>query len=81
MLHNTLPTVHERSNPYDRYAIAARKRPPGYLVKVTVGHLPKEMTCFIMLHSARVAVKVLDTHHPLVQGGLEFPIQVLVKMD
>ena len=86
-LHDTLPTVHETSNPYDRYAIAARKCLPGYLVEVTVGHLPKEIsrvTRFIMLHGATVAVKVLDTHHrrsPLVQGGLEIPIQVLVKMD
>ena len=40
--------------------------------------------CFIMLHSAIVVVKILDTHHcrlPLVQGGLEIPIQVIVKMD
>ena len=37
-----------------------------------------------MLHGAIVVVKVLDTHHPrspLVQGGLEIPIQVIVKID
>ena len=31
-----------------------------------------------------VTVKVLDTHHcrsPLVQGSLEIPIQVIVKME
>ena len=87
MLHDTLPTVHERGNPYDRYAIAARKCLSGYLVEVIVGHLSKEILRvirYIMLHSATVAVKVLDTHHhrsSLVQGGLKISIQVLVKMD
>ena len=87
-LHEILPTIHERGNPYDRYTIAARKSLPGTLaVESTVGHLPREisrLTRFIMLHGAIVVVKVLDTHHrrsPLVQGGLEIPIQVIVKMD
>ena len=87
-LHEILPTIHERSNPYDRYAIAARKSLPGTLVvESTVGHLPREisrLTRFIMLHGAIVVVKILDTHHrrsPLVQGGLEIPIQVIVKME
>ena len=53
----------------------------------TVGRLPREisrLTRFIMLHRAIVVVKVVDTHHrrlPLVQGGLEIPIQVTGKMD
>ena len=37
-----------------------------------------------MQHGATVIVKVLDVHHrrwPLVQGDLEIPIQVIVKMD
>ena len=37
-----------------------------------------------MLYGAVVTVKVLDTHHhrlPLVQGGLEIPIQVIVKTE
>ena len=37
-----------------------------------------------MLYGAVVTVKVLDTHpckSPLVQGGLEIPIQVIVKME
>ena len=86
-----LPTIHERSklNPYDHYAIAARKSLSGTLfVESTVGHLRKEisrLTRFIMLQGAVVIVKILDTHHcrsPLVQGGLEMPIQViLVKVQ
>ena len=36
-----------------------------------------------MLHGAIVTAKVMDTHHrrsPLVQGGLEIPIEVTVTM-
>ena len=86
-LNEVLPTIHERTNPHDRYAIAARKRLTGCIGESTVGHLPKEIsrvTRFIMLYGAVVTVKVLDTHHrrsPLVQGGLEIPIQVIVKME
>ena len=77
----------KRLTPYDCYAIAARKRVTGCIVKSTVGHLPKEIprvTWFILLYGAVVKVKVLDTHphrSPLVQGGLEIPIQVIVKME
>ena len=76
-LNEVLPTIHERTNPHDCYAIAARKRLTGCIGESTVGHLPKEIsrvTRFIMLYGAVVTVKVLDTHHrrsPLVQGGLE----------
>ena len=85
-LNEVLPTIHERTNPHDCYAIAARKRLTGCIGESTVGHLPKEIsrvTRFIMLYGAVVTVKVLDTHHrrsPLVQGGLEIPIQIIVKM-
>ena len=38
-----------------------------------------------MVYSARVTVKILNTHHccrlPLVQVGLEISVQVIVKMD
>ena len=88
VLHELLSTIHERGNRYDRYAIAARKALPGTIaVESTVGHLPREIsrfTCFIIQHGALVIVKVLDTQHrrsPLVQGGLEIPIEVTVKMD
>ena len=86
-LNEVLPTIPERTNPHDRYAIAARKRLTGCIGESTVGHLPKEIspvTRFIMLYGTVVTVKVLDTHHrrsPLVQGGLEIPIQVVVKME
>ena len=88
VLHEILPTIHKRSNPYDRYAIEARKSLPGTrVVESTVGHLPREisrLTRFIMQHGAIVVVKVLDTHHrrsPLVQGGLEISIELIVRME
>jgi len=39
---------------------------------------------YIILHGAKVTAMVMDTYHrrsPLVQGGLEIPIQVTVEMD
>lgn len=75
--------IHERNNTIDRHAIAARKRSPGELVE-TVGHFPKEifreppdLFCFTEL---LVSAKVMDTHQPLVQGGLEIPIEKFLTM-
>ncbi len=58
------------------------KKLPGHLSESIVGHFPKEIarfTYFIILRGGRLSAKVLDTQHrrsPLVQGGLEIPIQV-----
>ena len=52
-----------------------------------VGHLSKEIshfTWFIMKHGAVVTVIVVDIKHgrsPLVQGGLEVPIEIVVVMQ
>ena len=78
----------ECNNPFDRYAIAAMKLVTlvGISRQQVVGHLPKEIsrfTWFIMEHRAAVTVKVVDIKHrrsPLVQGGLEIPIEVVVVM-
>ena len=76
-------TIHK--SPVDTHTIAARKRLPGSVIlESTVGHLPKEIsraTHYIMLYGALFTVQVIDTHHqrsPLVQGGLEIPIEVTV---
>ena len=77
---------HEPSNAYDHHAVALKKRLPGHISDSVVGHLPKELSRFvrfILQHGASGSAKVLDTHHrrsPLVQGGLEIPIQVTVTM-
>ena len=86
-MHEVLEAKQESGNPYDRFAIACTKRVPSRLTESVVGHLPKELsryTYYIILHGAKVTAMVMDTHHrrsPLVQGGLEIPIQVTVEMD
>ncbi len=82
-VNEVLRARHERNN---RYAIAVTKQLPGFLTESVVGHLPREisrLTYFIILHGARVLVKVLDAHHrksPLIQGGIEIPVEVTVEM-
>ena len=50
-------------------------------------HVPREIsrfTRFIILHGATVKVKVSDTKYrrsPLIQGGLEIPVEVEVQME
>ena len=81
ILNEVLPAIH------DCYAIAARKRLPGQIIYSTVGHLPKEIsrvTRFIMLYGATVTIKIKDVNHrrsPLIQGGLEIPVEVIIQMD
>ncbi len=84
-LGETMATIHESSNSHDCYAI--EHLPGTGLLESTVGHLPKEIsriTRFIFLYAAIVTVKVVDTHYrrsPLVQGGLEIPIEVTISME
>ena len=71
---------------YDQYVIATTKQLSSILTKSVAGHLPREISrlmYFIILHGVRVSVKALDVHHwklPLIQGGLEFPVEVTVEM-
>ena len=86
-LHEVLEAKQESGNAYDRFAIACTKKLPSRLTESVVGHLPKEVsmyTYYIILHGTKVTAMVMDTHHwrsPLVQGGLEIPIQVTVEVD
>ena len=67
-------------NQHDYYTTDALKK------QQVVGHLPKEITqftSFIINHGAAVSVKVVDINYrrsPLVQRGLEIPIEVCVVM-
>ena len=78
---------YERNNCYDRYAIAATKRLRCRLADSAVGHLPREISrakSFFLLRGGVVCAKFIDKNHrrsPLVQGGLEIPIQVTAEMD
>ncbi|KAL9954833.1 hypothetical protein ACROYT_G042414, partial [Oculina patagonica] len=86
-LNEKLATIHEENNPHDRYAVAAIRKTVSRLRPVVVGHLPREIsrfTRFIILHGATVKVKVSDTKYrrsPLIQGGLEIPVEVEVQME
>ena len=52
------------SNPHDVYAIAAKKRLPGFLPESIVGHLPREVsrtTHYFMVEG--YPVDLLGDHH------------------
>ena len=63
------------------------KQLPGTIRPSVVGHLPREIsryTYYIILHGGRVTCQVIDNRHrcsPLIQGGLEIPIKVVVDID
>ena len=72
----------ERNNPHDHYAIAALKQ--QHSRQQIVGHFPRKISrfmWFIINHGAAVSVKVVDIlqrRSPIVQGGLEIPIEVCI---
>ena len=86
-LHKELEARRKPSNSYDRYAITCIKKLPSRLMKSVVEHLPKKIlryTDYFMHCRGRVIAKVVDAQHrrlPLIQGGLEIPIEVTVEMD
>ena len=77
---------HEPRNYYDCYALAVMKHMPGTLVDSVLRHLPRELSRFLFFitsHGASVSCTATNIHHrrsPLVQGGLEIPCEVVVKM-
>jgi len=74
--------LHEENNPYDPFAIKTCRFNSDRIV----GHLPIEIsriTKFILDRGAKVEVKLRETHYrrsPLVQGGLEIPCDLELKM-
>ena len=70
-----------------RYAIAANKRLRGRLADSIIGHLPREIsraTRFFLLRGGMVHLKVTHENYrrsPLIQGGLEIPVEVICEMD
>ena len=85
-LNEKINITHERGNIFDPNTMAGKIMLPGTLVASTVGHIPKEIsryTRYIVEHGASVDAFVLATHHrpsPLIQGGLEIPIKLVVKL-
>ena len=79
-LNEKLDTIHEENKPHDCYAVAAIRKPVSRLTPVIVGHLLREIsrfTRFIILHGATVKYR----RSPLIQGGLEIPVEVEVQME
>ena len=76
-----------RRKRYLRYAIAANKRLRGRLADSIIGHLPREIsraTRFFLLRGGMIHLKVTDEkcrRSPLIQGGLEIPVEVICEMD
>ena len=66
--------------------MAGKKTFPGTLAPSIIGHLPKEIsryTQYIIEHGAQVCAFAISTTHrvsPLIQGGLEIPIRVEIKL-
>ncbi len=85
-INEVLRVSQEPNNRYDRYATICLTKVPSTHAEIIVGHLPKELsrfTFYIMYYGATISAKVLSTQHrrsPLVQGGLEIPIQVTVRL-
>ena len=72
----------EPNNPFDRFAIKVCECQND----IAVGHLPKEMsriTKYFMDRGGEVSVSLKGKHYrrsPLVQGGLEIPCSVCIKI-
>ena len=75
----------ERNNERDRFAVAGQTNLPGTLSPSTVGHIPLELSRYIwyaLERGASVNAEVKSVKYkpsPLVQGGLEIPIEVTVR--
>ena len=67
-------------------AMAGKKTLLGTLAPSIIGHLPKEIsryTRYIIEHGAQFCAFVISTTHrvsPLIQGGLEVPVRVEIKL-
>ena len=77
--------VHEKGNPHDENAMAGMKTLPGTLTPI-IGHVPKEIsrfTRYIADHGATISAFVVSSNYrrsPLIQGGREIPIKLVVKL-
>ena len=77
----------ERNNRYDRFAVARMTKLPVTLAASIVGHMPRELSCFIWYaieRGARITATLVSTQakdSPLVQGGLEIPVILKVEWE
>ena len=74
----------EQNNKHDRFAVAGQARIPGKFGRVTVGHVPRELSRYIwhaLLQGCKFDASVKNPYHkrsPLTQGGLEIELEVNV---
>ena len=79
---DVLQCYHERGNSWDSFAIKTCKRNS----EIAVGHLPMELSKlskFLIDRGALVEAELSSTNYrrsPLVQGGLEIPCIIRIKM-
>lgn len=77
----------EKNNKHDKYAVAGYTKLPGKLALCVVGHIPREISRYIwfaLIGGATITARVVSTavkHSPLLQGGLEIEIKVLVVWE
>ena len=75
-------TFYEKGNPHDENAMAGKKT----LAPSTIGHVPKDIsrfTRYIADHGATISAFVVSSNRPrspLIQGGRELPIRLVVKL-
>ena len=75
----------EKGNVHDDFAVAGNAKLPGKLIAEVVGHVPLELSryfWFAIESGARFTARVISEKYqpsPLLQGGLEIPISVLVE--
>ena len=77
----------EKDNKHDRFAVVGQTNLPGTLFLVTVGHIPIELSRYVWFSLKRGSslmgqVKSIKYERsPLVQGGLEIPVEVAVHWE
>ena len=82
VINDTMNCLHDRGNPFDVFAIKTCQRESFE----AVGHLPREIsraTKFLLDRGAVVTTTISSNTYrrsPLVQGGLEIPCTVTIKM-
>ena len=77
----------EKDNQHDRFAVVGKTILPGMLFPATVGHIPIELSRYVWFSLKRRAnimgqVKSIKyKRSPLVQGGLEIPVEVTIHWE
>ena len=77
----------EKDNKCDRFAVAGQTRLPETLFPSTVGHIPIELSRYIWYALKRGAIargevtSIRQKPSPLIQGGLEIPVEVTVVWE